>query len=80
MLLFIGSTVADVVVRATKQAQLDYPGLPVLCSGGVASNSRLRQAMSEQCGAVFAQPRYSTDNAMGVAILTHRALERGELG
>ena len=76
---FVLDTVADVVVRATKQAQQDYPGLPVLCSGGVASNSRLRQAMSEQCGAVFAQPQYSTDNAMGVAILTHRALERGEL-
>jgi len=77
---FTLDTVADVVVRATKQAQQDYPGLPVLCSGGVASNSRLRQAMSEQCGAIFAQPQYSTDNAMGVAILTHRALEKEELG
>ena len=77
---FVLDTVTDVVVRATKQAQQDYPGLPVLCSGGVASNSRLRRGMSEQCGAVFAQPRYSTDNAMGVAILTHRALERGERG
>lgn len=77
---FVLDTVADIVVRATKQAQQDYPGLPVLCSGGVASNSRLRQAMSQQCGAVFAQPQYSTDNAMGVAILTHRMLERGELG
>ena len=77
---FVLDTVTDVVVRATEQAQQDYPGLPVLCSGGVASNSRLRRGMSEQCGAVFAQPRYSTDNAMGVAILTHRALERGERG
>lgn len=77
---FVLDTVADIVVRTTKQAQLDYPGLPVLCSGGVASNSCLRQAMSEKCGAVFAQPQYSTDNAMGVAILTHRMLERGELG
>ena len=77
---FVLDTVADVVVRTTKQAQQDHPGLPVLCSGGVASNSRLRQAMREQCGAVFAQPQYSTDNAMGVAILTHRMLERGELG
>ena len=77
---FTLDTVADVVVRATRQAQLDYPGLPVLCSGGVASNARLRQAMGEQCGAVFAKPEFSTDNAMGVAILTHRALEKGELG
>ena len=74
---FVLDTVADVVVRATKKAQEQYPGLPVLCSGGVASNRRLRAAMEQACGAVFAEPRYSTDNAMGVAILTHRALERG---
>lgn len=77
---FVLDTVADVVVRATQRAQKDYPDLPVLCSGGVASNSRLRQAMTEQCGAIFSQPQYSTDNAIGVAILTQRALERGELG
>ena len=34
-------------------------------------------ASVESCGALFAQPRYSTDNAMGVAILTWLALERG---
>ena len=56
-----------------------YPGLPVLCSGGVASNRQLRAAMERSCGALFAQPCYSTDNAMGVAILTRRALEGGEL-
>lgn len=74
---FVLDTVADTVVRTTKKAQERYPGLPVLCSGGVASNRRLRAAMEQACGAVFAEPRYSTDNAMGVAILTHRALERG---
>ena len=77
---FALDTVTDVVVRATRAAQEQYPGLPVLCSGGVASNSRLRQALVGQCGALFAQPEYSTDNAMGVAILTHRALERGTPG
>ena len=74
---FALDTVADVVVRATKEAQQRYPGLPVLCSGGVASNSQLRAAMEKRCGALFAQPRFSTDNAMGTAILTHRALEAG---
>ena len=53
--------------------------MPVLCSGGVASNRQLRAAMERSCGALFAQPCYSTDNAMGVAILTRRALEGGEL-
>lgn len=75
---FAVDTVVETVVRVTRRAQEQYPGLPVLCSGGVASNSRLRRAMEAACGAQFAQPEYSTDNAMGVAILTHRAFERGE--
>ena len=66
---------ADVVQRTTQAAQMEYPGLPVLCSGGVASNRRLRQVMESGCGALFSQPQYSTDNAMGVAILTQRLLE-----
>jgi len=72
---FTLDTVVDVVRRATQEAQRRYPGLPVLCSGGVASNRQLRKALSQICGAYFAQPCYSTDNAMGTAILTWRALE-----
>ena len=72
---FVLDLVADVVLRTTQAAQKEYPGLPVLCSGGVASNRRLRQVMESGCGALFSQPKYSTDNAMGVAILTQRLLE-----
>ncbi len=74
---FVLDTVADVVLRATRTAQERWPGLPVLCSGGVASNTRLREVLSG-CGAVFAAPEYSADNALGTAVLTWRALERGE--
>ena len=73
---FALNTVAGVVHRVTQAALKEYPGLPVLCSGGVASNALLRSVMDY---AVFAEPRYSTDNAMGVAVLTLRALERGML-
>jgi len=72
---FALDAVIHVVFRATQEAQRRYPGLPVLCSGGVASNSQLRAMLSGLRGAVFAQPQYSTDNAMGTAILTWRALE-----
>lgn len=64
------------VEQATKQALEQYPGLPVLCAGGVASNQLLRETMVKTCGAVFAEPRFSTDNAMGVAILTWRQLNK----
>lgn len=73
---FTLDTVSGVVMRATKEAQRRYPGLPVLCSGGVASNRQLRSVLEQQCKAIFAQPRFATDNAMGTAILTWRALEQ----
>ncbi len=66
--------VAQAVLTATKNAQKQYPGLEVAFSGGVASNTMLRERMAE-LKPVFAQPQYSTDNAMGVAILAHRLLE-----
>lgn len=72
---FALNTVVGLIRRVTERAQKEYPGLPVLFSGGVASNALLRREMGEQV--LFAEPRYSTDNAMGVAILTLRALERG---
>ena len=75
---FTLDTVTDVVLRATQEAQRRFPGLPVLCSGGVASNRRLRGVLQERCDAWFAQPKYSTDNALGIALLTWRAMERRE--
>lgn len=66
--------VCGAVFHATQNALKEYPGLPVVFSGGVASNSMLRTAM-EPLSPVFAQPQYSTDNAMGVAVLTHRMTE-----
>ena len=66
--------VAGAVYQATEQALKAYPGLPVLFSGGVASNSMLRQWMAP-LNPIFAQPQYSTDNAMGVAVLAGRLTE-----
>ncbi len=72
-------TLASLLERATADALKEYGDLPVLCSGGVASNALIRQRLGAM-GAVFAPPQYSTDNALGVAILASRALERGENG
>lgn len=74
---FAQETVCRVVQACTKAAMEEYPGLPVLCSGGVASNGRLKELLRQNCGALFAQPQFSTDNAMGTSVLTWRALERG---
>jgi N6-L-threonylcarbamoyladenine synthase len=52
----------------------EHPGLEVVFSGGVASNSRLREKMLP-LKPVFCKPEYSTDNAIGVAVLTERLRE-----
>lgn len=62
------------VYNVTQMAAKQYPQLPVVFSGGVASNSMLRGLM-ELTDAVFSEPEFSTDNAMGVAVLAHRCLE-----
>ena len=62
------------VFKATENALKQYPGYEVVFSGGVASNKMLREKIAP-LKPVFALPQYSTDNAMGVAVLTHRYME-----
>ena len=63
--------VAKAVYLATEQAMKAYPGCRVVFSGGVASNSMLRSVLAP-LDPIFCPPQYSTDNAMGVAVLAHR--------
>lgn len=70
---FVLRCVAQAVWLATEHARRTYPGLPVLFSGGVSSNSLLRRVMEEP-DSIFCQPSYATDNAMGVAVLAWRSL------
>ena len=63
-------SICEAVLRTTKDALKKYPGLPVVFSGGVASNGMLRERLAP-LKPIFAEPKYSTDNAMGVAVLTY---------
>ena len=65
---YVIGSVCDLIRRASHTALKAYPGLPVIFSGGVSSNSCLR-ALCNDFDAVFSEPQYATDNAMGVAVL-----------
>ncbi len=71
---FVMNCIVGCITDATRAALAQNPGLAVVFSGGVASNSMLRERMRE-FSPVFAEPQFSTDNAMGVAVLT--ALQEG---
>ena len=66
---FVLHSVCRTVRKVTLKAMQTYPGLPVLFTGGVSSNQMLRKTMPE---GIFAEPAYSTDNALGVALLGWR--------
>ncbi len=66
--------VAKAVYQASEQALKAYPGLRIVFSGGVASNSMLRDVIAP-LNPIFSEPQYSTDNAMGVAVLASRYQE-----
>lgn len=76
---FTFETLALILKKTTLAAWKEFGGLPVLFSGGVASSTLLRERLRELDG-IFAPPQYSTDNALGVAILASRALEAGVAG
>ena len=62
-------SVISAVTAATREALKQYPGLAVVFSGGVSGNSLLRERCRE-FDAAFAEPRFSSDNAFGIALLT----------
>ena len=65
--------VADTVVRMTKAAQKEYPGLTVVCAGGVMSSDIIRSWVQQRLPQVYFVPgQYSSDNAIGVSILAAR--------
>ena len=65
--------VADTVVKMTKAAQKEYPGLPVVCAGGVMSSDLIRTYVTNRVpGAHFVPGRFASDNAIGISILAAR--------
>ena len=66
--------VCNAVYQVTEEALRRYPGYAIVFSGGVASNSMLRNTLAP-LSPIFSEPQYATDNAMGVAVLAHRIKE-----
>ncbi len=63
-LLAIGETVLKMIASAHEK----YPGLPVVCAGGVMSSNIIREQVQRKLPEVFfVDGKFSSDNAIGVA-------------
>ena len=61
--------------KMTEELLSKYP-MPVLFSGGVASNGRIRDVFNNKYKAHFANAEYSADNAAGAALLAYEELTK----
>lgn len=71
---YIAAYVTETVkITADKMTQnaMQEKELPLLFSGGVASNGVLREYFGKKYGAYFAEPAFSSDNAAGIALLAY---------
>ncbi len=66
---FAISSICAVVDRMTANCKECYGELPIIYAGGVMGNSHINRIISERHGGYFAEPRFSSDNAAGVALL-----------
>ena len=67
--------VCNAVYSTTQDALKRYPDMPIVFSGGVSSNTMLRE-MLKPLDPIFSVPQYATDNAIGIAILTDLMQEK----
>ncbi len=75
VLTFIAETVSAMIGNAVAA----FPGLPIVCSGGVMSNRYLRRTLQRRFGGFYAEPEYACDNAAGIARLAELRFY-GEIG
>lgn len=67
--LFCIEYIACTLEKMTDYLLEKYGNLPLVYSGGVMSNSLIKERFTEKYGAVFAPGEFSADNAAGVAVL-----------
>lgn len=67
---FIGATLEKI----TDDIRSDLPEYPIVYSGGVMSCSVLQKRLKKE-NTYFAEPKFSSDNAAGIALLCRRAFE-----
>ena len=78
------AAMVDVLVKKTKRAAEKIGAKTVLLGGGVAANSRLREALGKMCDEaepakklLIAPKQYCTDNAVMVASLAYHKFKAG---
>lgn len=68
---FVLTYLAESVAMMLENVLNKYGNLPIIFSGGVSSNTILRQTITKKFNAYFADSCYSCDNAVGTAVFAY---------
>ncbi len=68
--LFCLRSIQVALEHMTERLLSEYGDLPVVYAGGVMSNTLIRAALTKRFAGRFAPPAFSSDNAVGIAVLT----------
>ncbi|MEG0017806.1 MAG: peptidase M22 [Hydrogenoanaerobacterium sp.] len=63
--------ISETILAMSQAVLLEHGDIPRVYAGGVTSNSIVRSKITKWLGGVFATPELSSDNAVGIAILTY---------
>ena len=74
---YVIEVIKQTIDKMTENALSDN-ALPLLFSGGVASNGILKDHFTKKYGAYFALPAFSSDNAAGTALITYQKVINGK--
>ena len=75
--LLVLEFLSETLEKAIRALLEQYGEMPVICSGGVMSNTIIRRRLSAIRGTCFAPPILSADNAVGIAFLARDAFKNG---
>lgn len=62
--------ILNTILKMTENLKQEYGDIPFVYSGGVMSNSLIREELSK-LGGIFCEPQFSSDNATGIAIYAY---------
>jgi N6-L-threonylcarbamoyladenine synthase len=66
---FVFDYIGRAIVKICKELYEVYGRSTIVAAGGVMCNSIVKRVMSDELDVVFAEPRLSSDNAVGVGLL-----------
>lgn len=66
------SFIAKTLYKLAENARISHGDLPIVWAGGVMSNSIIKKYLSELGNVYFTEPQYSSDNAVGVALICRK--------